>query len=529
MHKDRIPIKAASIPRNVWLFCLVITLLVSCASEPPASSPAGFTPSLIPSSTLSVIKTLPPPTSTSAPASGRPIQLTVLYTNDEHGWMAGTAPGGGAANMLGLWEAKEGYTQGGPFLILSGGDNWTGPAISTWFDGQGMVEVMNAMGYQASAVGNHEFDFGLEVLKTRLGEAHFPFLAANLRYKKDGAVPTDLGIKAYTIIEVNGLKVGIIGLSTRSTPVVTNPANVADLSFNDYAKTLEETVPQVRVAGVDLILVTAHVCPDELNSLAVQVKSLGIAFFGGGHCEITLASKAGGAIVLAADSSLAGYGVVHFQVDPDTRQIVHEDYRLEENKGGAEDPTIAGIVARWQSKTDAELSDPIGYLKTPLRRGSEEMQALIVETWLLAYPTADVAISNPGGMRDDLSAGDLTLEKLIGILPFNDVLITVKLTGAQLTKVLAKANNPVIGGLHREVIQWVVNKTGQPLEEDRTYTVLVNDFMYGGGDNYTLLAQYDPKGYNTAIDWRQPIIDWVKAQHSDKDHPLDDAIAALGK
>ena len=90
--------------------------------------------------------------------------FTVLYTNDEHGWMEGMQSGQGAAELLGLWRTKQGYRPDGPFLILSGGDNWTGPAISTWFDGQSMVEVMNAMGYKASVIGNHEFDFGLDGL-----------------------------------------------------------------------------------------------------------------------------------------------------------------------------------------------------------------------------------------------------------------------------------------------------------------------------------------------------------------------------
>ena len=157
-----------------------------------------------------------PPTATTA-ASPSPRRLTVLYTNDEHGWMEGASQGQGAANLLGLWREKEGYTPDGPFLILSGGDNWTGPAISTWFQGQSMVEVMNAMGYAASAVGNHEFDFGLDVLKTRISEAHFPYVSANLRYQRDNSTPSDLGIQPYVVIDVNSLRVGITGLTTYAT------------------------------------------------------------------------------------------------------------------------------------------------------------------------------------------------------------------------------------------------------------------------------------------------------------------------
>jgi 2',3'-cyclic-nucleotide 2'-phosphodiesterase (5'-nucleotidase family) len=153
-------------------------------------------------------------------------ELTILYTNDEHGWIEGVEEGQGAANLVGLWQVQEGYHQDGPFLLLSGGDNWTGPAISTWFEGRGTVEVMNEMGYAASVVGNHDFDFGLQALKDRLAEAKFPYLSANLRYKRDGTTPSDLGVLPFTIREIGGLRLGVIGLTTTSTPRTTNPANL---------------------------------------------------------------------------------------------------------------------------------------------------------------------------------------------------------------------------------------------------------------------------------------------------------------
>lgn len=89
-------------------------------------------------------------------------EITVLYTNDEQCWMEGVEEGSGAANLIGVWQKEHGYTPDGPFVILSGGDMWTGAAISTLYEGQSMVEVMNSMHYDAAALGNHEFDFGLE-------------------------------------------------------------------------------------------------------------------------------------------------------------------------------------------------------------------------------------------------------------------------------------------------------------------------------------------------------------------------------
>ena len=102
-------------------------------------------------------------------------RIVVLYTNDEHGWLSESDYSDGGAKLFGLWRDQEGYTAESNFLILSGGDNWTGPAVSTWFKGESMLEVMNEIGYAASAIGNHEFDFTVDVLKQRITEAIFPY------------------------------------------------------------------------------------------------------------------------------------------------------------------------------------------------------------------------------------------------------------------------------------------------------------------------------------------------------------------
>lgn len=112
--------------------------------------------------------------------SGGLRRVILLYTNDEHGWMAPTERSGGAAGMLQRWRDDEGFTEDGPFLIVSGGDLWTGPALGTWFDGESMVDVMNTMGYHAATLGNHEFDFGREGLRLRADQAEFAFLGANV-------------------------------------------------------------------------------------------------------------------------------------------------------------------------------------------------------------------------------------------------------------------------------------------------------------------------------------------------------------
>lgn len=451
------------------------------------------------------------------------VTITIVYTSDEHGWMAGEEDGAGAAELAGLWANK--FTESDIVLPISGGDNWTGPAISTWFEGESMVEVMNTMGYAATAIGNHEFDFKTSVLAERTKQADFAYLGANIQYKANGKTPTDLGIQPYTIVEADGVQIGIIGLANQGTPAVTNPLYVADLTFTDYEDTLREYVPKMREAGADLILAPGHICQWELSQLVRDVEDLEISLFGGGHCHEQFANQEDGAVLLAGGSNLREYAFATFEIEISTGAIELYDYGIEQNSGGIPNPQIAEIISHWQELTDEELNVVIGYLENEIKQQSDEMAALITESWLWNYP-ADVAITNWGGMRDRIPAGEITYASIISVMPFENVLMDVALTGNEMEKVLKSSTIPAIGGLYSKSGQWMLEKNGEPLDSEATYHLLVNDFMYAGGDDYEI-AKYDPDAYNTAINWRQPVIDWILTQNSSPENPLDEAIQEL--
>jgi 5'-nucleotidase/UDP-sugar diphosphatase len=448
--------------------------------------------------------------------------LTVLYTNDEHGWMEGLDEGRGAAELAGLWKKNHSGSDG--LLILSGGDNWTGPAISTWFEGEGMVETMNVMAYSASAIGNHEFDFGLDILEERILQANYPFLAANIRYKSNSSVPTDLGIQPYVILEIAGLKIGVIGLANVDTPSTTNPKIVADFEFHDYAETLREYVPEIWSAGVDMIFVPSHLCTWELAPLARDVKDIGITLFGGGHCHEEYSNLIEGSVILSGGSYLSSYSYATFEVDTADVEILDADFGVVDNIGGLPDPQIAEIIDYWHEAAAGELNIVIGYSDDEIPQRSDEMAALITNSWLFAYP-ADVALTNWGGMRDRIQSGEITISSIISVMPFDNVLVEVELTGEQLNQVLNFGNGlPPVGGVHWGMGHWVFDKTGEPLDPNIKYSLLVTDFLYAGGDDYYMLSEIDPGAYNTAISWRQPVIDWILAQDSDAENPIESII-----
>lgn len=446
--------------------------------------------------------------------------ITVLYTNDEHGWMEGKAADQGAANLLGLWQEQLGYTEDGPFLVLSGGDNFTGPAISTWVEGESMVDVMNNMGYDASAVGNHEFDFGVDVLWDRAQEADYPYLSANTRWRESGEVPIDIGILPFTVTELNDLRIGIVGLTARNTPTTTIPTNVIDLEFIDYEAALRQTVPRVREENIDLLLVVSHVCMAELMPLATTVVDLNIQMIGGGHCNELVAQEIAGIVLLEGGFHFTAYAHASFTFNLDTSTLTDSDYGTNDNLGGTADETITGIVQKWADRSESSLSEVLGYSANNYASRSDELLQAIIDSWLITDPTADFAITNAGGIRADLPQGDITLGTLVSILPFENTIVAANVKGAAIIDALKSGRTPIYAGIEKRGQDWLTKTSSEKIDNETTYRVLINSFMYAGGDNYSAFAEADGSAFDTAIHYRQPFLDWIVSTQSNEENPL---------
>lgn len=472
-----------------------------------------------------------------------PTKITVLHTNDEHGWLqpfvayGSPVTEGGVASLMGRLTQNEGYSPNADgFLLLSAGDNWTGPSISTWFEGEPVVDVMNTMGYDASVIGNHEFDFGRDALNERIAEADYPFLSANIYYSGT----TDLAdfTTPYVIKEVNGLDVGVVGLSTIETPETTHPKNITDLYFGDYEEALRREVPKMRTEGADLIIVEAHVCSENLIPLATAVSDLDIALMEGGHCHETYTGQVGDTLIMEGHWAWRAYGRTELLVDPVTyevvdyaQEVVMNEYVTEEGNPVTPDPEIQDIVDYWQAEVDEVMGEVIGYTETGLARQSWKQANYVTDSWLWAYGTADFAMTNWGGFRADIGAGDITVGDIVGVLPFENRIVDCEITGAEVIDNLECCGGAAIAGFiyayHEEdglqVVDAVTLTNGSPLVVTDTYHVLVNDFMYAGGDGY-LFGSQDPDAYDTGIQWRQPVIDWTTAQHTSETDPIDPLI-----
>src|SRR5438067_2047727 len=257
---------------------LLVLALLACTSPAPKKE-AAF-----------------PPAATAARGDGR--RLMVIGINDTHGallsipppkWVSGVTKSdiGGAEWFAGWMNAiREDYkSRGDELVILDAGDEFQGTLISNEFRGKSVTDVYNALGVTASAIGNHEFDFGIPVLKERIAQAKYPILAANIFLKGTKTRPD--WIRPSAIVDQGGIRIGIIGLATKETPLTTNPVNIEDLDFADGGPVAAAEADALRAAGATVVLITAHAGPyppgNEIQHIAEAVKGKVDAIVSGHH------------------------------------------------------------------------------------------------------------------------------------------------------------------------------------------------------------------------------------------------------
>jgi 5'-nucleotidase/UDP-sugar diphosphatase len=456
------------------------------------------------------------------------VAITIFHTTDEHGHLLPQVPlgsdntFGGAANVFSWLVEREGYDPD-EHILLSGGDNWTGASISTWFEGIPMVQAFHLMGYDAAAIGNHEFDFGRDVMEHRLEEAEYPYVAANIRYAETGEL-ADFA-QPYVIKEVSGVRVGIVGLTTTSTPTTTHPKNIGELVFTDYVETLREFVPRMREEGAEVIVVLGHVCAQELVEIATNNAGIADVLFGG-HCHQRFSEVVNGITIVASGSHLQSYARITVLYDRESRrvvdvsqEIVRARYVTDEGNPVEPDSQLAALIDEWRNDADSLLGEQIGYSTTGVERRSAMMGNWVTDAWLWAYPHADIALTNWAGFRAPVDSGPITTGDILASLPFENRLIEVAITGADLLANLECCGGATAGMTYTSGGR-VVLDSGRVFHPDSTYYLLVNDFMHAGGAGY-LFDQQDLQAYDTSIQWRQPVIDFTRSLGTSRGRPLE--------
>jgi 2',3'-cyclic-nucleotide 2'-phosphodiesterase (5'-nucleotidase family) len=453
-------------------------------------------------------------------------RIRLIITTDEHDWLEphrdpdGTLRGG-VAEAYAQWREIEGLGNDA-VVLLSSGDLWTGPYESTMLRGEPMLRAFNRMGYRAAAIGNHNFDFGIDVLEERARAAAFPFLAANLRWR-NGKRPS--WALPWTIIDVGALRLGVIGLAYRDTPHTTHPRNVEQLQFLDYRTALEREVPRLRRSGADEIVLLMHDDLPAARDLLPVLRRLGIHAVGTGHVHLAGLELHDGAPEDTDDDVIACNGGPYLRtycrIDltfSGGKLAAHHADIIEVARpaalaGHGLDAELLAIVADAKEQTAVDLADEVLVeAAETIPRADGTLARVVTEAWLERVPQAEVAITNAGGVRQDLDAGPVRVRDVISVLPFRNQLVICEISGEQLAEALANPGSVAAGVSYARVdrldgqqvvrVRW---RDGRPVGEGDRVRVIINDFMYWGGDGYRF-REYDPTPEATGLDWRHPVI-----------------------
>jgi 5'-nucleotidase/UDP-sugar diphosphatase len=431
--------------------------------------------------------------------------VIIMHTNDIHGHLLPESGAGGLAIIAAMVKQQR------PDILLDAGDMFAGTVVSDTYYGESVIAVMNRMGYDASILGNHEFDYGLNTLRSRVRQARFPVLSANVVLPFDDVVKT-------RVIQAKGIRFGVVGLTTEETPITTHPKNMKHVQFLDVVRALEINLPQLRKT-CDFVIVLGHLAPEEELRVAKAFPEIKLIVSGHSHSELQQPIRENGVMIVRTGSF--GRFVGRVDLDFESRRLATMSERLIEVKGVAPDPEALKVVEPYRAKVERQMNAVLGEATQDLARRAEDGGAMLnlVTDAYRAKTGTQIALANPGGVRTSLPAGPITYGKLFEILPFENTVVTMKITGAQLKRSLAVGITAVSGVRaafdprkpKNERLVSATLENGGLIVDDATYTVTVNDFMQAGGDGYTEFANgTDVK--DTGLRLRDVVSEYIKAK-----------------
>lgn len=460
----------------------------------------------------------------------RPRRLRILAVNDFHGALearpdAQNRPRGGALALAAA--VQQARAECAPptctTVMLDGGDEFQGTPASNLAYGRPVVDVYRALRVDAGALGNHEFDWGVDTLRARIRQAPYRILAANVTTASGARVPWT---RPDTLIVRDGLRIGVVGLATPETPNTTRAINVKGLRFTDMAQAFDARARALRARGADLVLVAAHSgafcdrpqpgqpagCRGEIVDF-VNAATERVDAVVSGHTHSLVNTIVRGVPIVQARSSARALGLIDLVLDPATGRPIADSTRITVREVGAPPdgaaiaagaptvPAVDTVVRRAVARVAPVVERPVAEIAEPMRRTGEQyaLGNLIADAQRWAG-RGDVAVMNNGGIRADLRAGPSNYGSLFEIQPFANVLSRVTVRGrdlrAYVERFVARGEPRVhVSGIlatydpRRPANQRLVSLTladGAPIVDDRTYTIVMSDFLVTGGDGLAL-------------------------------------------
>ncbi len=460
---------------------------------------------------------VPRPGPTPLPAPGGRT-LRVIATNDFHGAFepradsAGVRRGGAAHVASVIARARDECAARGncESVLLDGGDMFQGSVASNRTFGGAVVELYNALGYAAAALGNHEWDWGRDSLRARMRDARYPILGVNVQFADGRDVPW---VPDDTLLTVGALKVGVIGVTTVETPRTTMASNVADLRFPDPAPLVSERARALRAGGADAVVVVAHAgafcrrnagdergCNGEIIRLAQGLTERVDAIVAG-HTHSMVETHVNGIPIVQSWSHGRAVGVIDIPLGGGDAPV---SLRFVRADSVAPHPAVDSLVQRVLSVVAREMAQPIAQIAAPLRRsGREHALGHLIADAQRAAGKADFAVMNNGGIRADLGAGQATYGSFFEIHPFGNTLHRLTVRGRDLRAYLERlvGRETLNAHISGATVVYAPAKPagarlvsvrmadGRPLRDDAMYTMVLSNFLLSGGDGLGLGAE----------------------------------------
>ncbi len=494
-----------------------------------------------------------------ASAQDESFSLTIMHTNDVHGHHEPQRDGnGGAARQATVVQQIRDEVDN--HLLLDGGDRFTGTLFHVQYRGQDSVQIMNAIGYDAMALGNHEFDDGSEILANFVKGLNFPALSANIDFSED---PLLAGlIEPSVILEVGGESIGIIGLTTPETEILAKPSDELVFHYN-LVDITQEQVDKLTAEGVNKIILVTHIGYGADLQVAQAVSGVDVVV--GGHTNTFLSNAYSGVLgeYPTVLESASGEPVLVVQASTKTIYLGRLDVEFD----------AAGLLTDWDGDAillsryispDPAISDLIAGLAEPIAelraqvvgesavdltgtsprlcRIEECLLGNVITDAVLEETGVDIVLQNGGGIRADIAGGQVTIGDVLTVLPFGNLISTFELSGADVLAALENGvgrvevdedNNPLTEGASGRFLQvaglrYVFDATQEPgsrivsaevmqdgayvpIDAEASYSVASNDYMRGGGDGFAVLEENAINAYDQGRPLDQVVADYIAA------------------